>query len=212
MTFAAYLAAGSSSECQIQNSTRNLCWLVAFDSNIRRRCLLKRDANVRIGPLALALSDHRSCCAQISDFLRRVAELREHLIGMFAEFRRHAAQRRLGAVEAHGEATPLYQSFSMISPRYLVCSLASALSMDCTGPAGRPAASRRRHSGSLSCCLRIASSSARNASRCSTRSRLRAKRGSVPSSGLPSSLHSLRKVASLPTPMKIFPSRAANTA
>jgi hypothetical protein len=33
---------------------------------------------------------------------------------------------------------------------------------------------------------------------------VRAKRGSVPSSGLPISLHNLRKVPSLPTPMKML--------
>src|SRR3954454_6693987 len=51
ITLATRLAAGSRSECQIQNSTRNLHLLVVLDSNIQRRPL-KRDANVRIGPLA----------------------------------------------------------------------------------------------------------------------------------------------------------------
>jgi len=36
LTFAAHLAAGSQSECQIQNSTRNLYLLVILDSNIRK--------------------------------------------------------------------------------------------------------------------------------------------------------------------------------
>jgi len=36
LTFATHLAAGSQSECQIQNSTRNLHLLVVLDSNIRK--------------------------------------------------------------------------------------------------------------------------------------------------------------------------------
>jgi hypothetical protein len=51
LTFATHLAAGSRSECQIRNSTRNLYLLVVLDSNIRKRRSLKRDANVRIRPL-----------------------------------------------------------------------------------------------------------------------------------------------------------------
>src|SRR6267142_3350749 len=114
--------------------------------------------------------------------------------------------RRLGLLRASriGEATPLYQSFPMTSPRWTAWALVSALSIDCTGPAGNPAASSRSHSGSASCWLNTAASSARSASRLAMRSLLRAKRGSVPSSGLPISLQSLRKVPSLPTPMKIL--------
>jgi hypothetical protein len=41
---------------------------------------------------------------------------------------------------------------------------------------------------------------------------LRAKRGSVPSSGLPISFASLRKVPSLPTPMKILSVRVGKIA
>ena len=36
LTFATHLAAGSRSECQIQNSTRSLYLLVVLDSNIRK--------------------------------------------------------------------------------------------------------------------------------------------------------------------------------
>jgi hypothetical protein len=36
LTFATHLAAGTRSECQIQNSTRNLHLLVVLDSNIRK--------------------------------------------------------------------------------------------------------------------------------------------------------------------------------
>src|SRR6266478_10114327 len=75
--------------------------------------------------------------------------------------------RRLGLLRSSriGEATPLYQSFSMTSPRWTVWALVSALSIDCTGPAGNPAASSRSHSGSASCWLNTAASSARSASR-----------------------------------------------
>ena len=61
--------------------------------------------------------------------------------------------RRLGLLRSSriGEATPFYQSCSMTSPRWTVWALVSAWSIDCTGPAGNPAASRRSHSGAASC-------------------------------------------------------------
>ena len=87
-------------------------------------------------------------------------------------------------------------------PRLVHCRI-SGFGAD--GPrGGNPAASSRLQSGSASCWLKTAASSSRNASRLAMRSLLRAKRGSEPSSGLPISLASLRKVPSLPTPMKML--------
>ncbi len=65
--------------------------------------------------------------------------------------------------------------------------------------AGGGTAARRPNS------FRISTRTAVSSSRLAMRSRLRAKRGSVPSSGRSSSFISLRKVPSLPTPRKISP-------
>ena len=51
LIFATYLAANSQSECQIRNSTRNICLLVVLLILTFAKCPLRRDANVRIGPL-----------------------------------------------------------------------------------------------------------------------------------------------------------------
>src|SRR5258707_4476226 len=74
--------------------------------------------------------------------------------------------RRLGLLRERriGEATPLYQSFSMTSPRWTAWALVSAWSIDCTGPAGKPAASRRSHSRPASCWLDNAADSFRRGS------------------------------------------------
>ena len=53
MTFATYLAANSQCECQIRNSTRNIYLLVVLLILTFAKCPLRRDANVRIGPLVL---------------------------------------------------------------------------------------------------------------------------------------------------------------
>ena len=130
------------------------------------------------------------------DLASGIAELAEHLGGVLAEFRRRAAQARLGALEPDRRGDALVPIlFDDVAAMERCAALVSAWSIFCTGPAGRPAASRRSHSGSASCWLNTAASSARSASRLAMRSLLRAKRGSVPSSGLPISLRQLAEGA-----------------
>ena len=100
---------------------------------------------------ASARSAHHAFGDKVADLAWRSSRIRQHGAGVFAEFRRRLRNDALLRSKRIGEATPLYQSFSMISPRCLVWALVSALSIDCTGPAGRPALSRRSHSGSTSC-------------------------------------------------------------
>ena len=52
LTFATHPATGTRSECQIQSSTRTLYLLVVLRFLHSQQSLPRRDANVRIGPLA----------------------------------------------------------------------------------------------------------------------------------------------------------------
>ena len=50
LTFATSLTEGSQSECQILNSTKNMCLLVGLSILRFAKVTAEKDANVRIGP------------------------------------------------------------------------------------------------------------------------------------------------------------------
>src|SRR5712671_6489141 len=162
-------------------------------------------------PLPFRAADH-TLGDQAVDLARRISEFRQHRGRVLAEFRRHVAQTWLAArkPDRGGDALVpvLFDDVAAMDGMG-----AGQRLVDRLHRSGRQsAASSRSHSGSASCWLNTAASSARSASRLAMRSLLRAKRGSDPSSGLPISLASLRKVPSLPTPMKISAVRVGKIA
>src|ERR1700716_3852653 len=161
--------------------------------------------------LSLRPADH-TLGDQGIDLAPGISEFGQHFSRMLAEFRRGVAQACLGAFETDRRAAPLEPVL-----------FDDVATMDGVGAGERLVdrlhRSGRQASGEQAIAQRLgfvltehAASSARSASRLAMRSLLRAKRASVPSSGLPISLQSLRKVPSLPTPMKMSAVRVGKIA